>query len=82
MAERETGQKPLPLRQCLAAARWTDGETDDLLGTIGVRPFEWTGSGYGFDREPGVLILELLRAEIAECGMQPALIVEVIDEVR
>lgn len=32
----------------------------------GVRPWWQTGSGCGFDREPGVLILELLRAEIAE----------------
>ena len=33
---------------------------------IGVRPHGWAGSGGGFDRMPGVLILELLRAQISE----------------
>ncbi len=31
-----------------------------------VRPSQATGSGSGFDWVPGVLILELLRAQIAE----------------
>lgn len=33
---------------------------------IGVRPLKATGSGGGSDRVPGVLILELLRAQIAD----------------
>ena len=48
----------------------------------GVRPCGWTGSGRGFDRLPGVLILELRRAEIAERGVQSLYlyIVHLIDE--
>jgi para-nitrobenzyl esterase len=46
----------------------------------GVRPCRWTGSGRGFDRQPGVLILELRRAEIAERGVQSSYIVHLIDE--
>jgi hypothetical protein len=46
----------------------------------GVRPCRWTGSGRGFDRLPGVLILELHRAEIAERGVQSLYIVHLIDE--
>ena len=37
--------------------------------TSGVRPLEWTGSGCGFDRLPGVLILELRWAQITERGV-------------
>ena len=36
---------------------------------IGVRPCGGTDSSSRFDRLPGVLILELHGAEIAECGM-------------
>ena len=32
---------------------------------IAARPFEWTGSGRGFDRAQRVLILELYGAQIA-----------------
>ena len=39
-------------------------------------------SGCGFDHGPGVLILELLRTEIAERGVQSACVVDVIDERR
>ena len=39
-------------------------------------------SGCGFDHGPGVLILELLRTEIAERGVQSACVVDVIDEPR
>src|SRR5208283_2855200 len=50
------------------------GATEAIRGAlchwIGVRPCRWTGSGRGFDRLPGVLILELRRAEIAERGVQ------------
>ena len=35
----------------------------------GVRPLEWTGSGCGFDRLPGVLILELRWAQVAKRGV-------------
>jgi len=35
----------------------------------GVRPWWWTDSSGCFDRLPGVLILELHRAEIAQCRM-------------
>jgi len=40
-----------------------------LLPRCGVRPLGWTVSGCGFDRLPGVLILELYRAQISECGV-------------
>jgi helix-turn-helix protein len=35
----------------------------------GVRPWGRTESGRWFDRLPGVVILKLCRAEIAECGV-------------
>jgi len=35
----------------------------------GVRPWRWTDSSRCFDRLPGVVILELHGAEIAQCGM-------------
>ena len=38
-------------------------------------------SGGGFDRLPGV-VLELLRAEIAERGMEPPGVVDLVDEAR
>ena len=44
--------------------RWVNC-IDDLV-MCGVRPLRATGSGGGFDRVPGVLILELLRAQISE----------------
>jgi hypothetical protein len=43
-----------------------------MCGRYGVRPCGWTVSGCGFDCLPGVVILELHWAEIAECGMQPS----------
>ncbi len=48
----------------------------------GVRPCGWTRSDWGFDRLPGVLILELRGAEIAERGVQSFGVVNLIDEVR
>jgi hypothetical protein len=36
-----------------------------------VRPGGWTESSCRFDRPPGVLILELHRAEISQRRMQP-----------
>jgi len=36
---------------------------------IGVRPLGWTVSCGGFDSLPGVVILELCRAQIAERGV-------------
>ena len=46
-----------------------------------LRPVEWApwagqGSGGGFDRGPGVAVLELLRAEIAQGGVETASVVE------
>ena len=35
----------------------------------GVRPWSWTGSGRGFDPLPGVVVLELGGAQVAECGV-------------
>jgi hypothetical protein len=45
-----------------------------------VRPSEWTRSSHSFDPLLGVLILELHRAEIAECRMQSPTIVYVVYE--
>jgi hypothetical protein len=39
----------------------------------GVRPRSWTGSRGGFDPLPGVVILELRGAQVAERGTSPAL---------
>ena len=39
---------------------------------FGVRPWRWTDSGRCFDRLLGVLNLELHRAEIAQCRVQPS----------
>ena len=36
---------------------------------FGVRPFERIVSGCGFDHLPGVLVLELYRAQISKCGV-------------
>jgi hypothetical protein len=41
--------------------------------TRGVRPRGWTGSRGGFDPLPGVVILELREAQIAERGVPPLL---------
>jgi class 3 adenylate cyclase len=38
----------------------------DRAARFGVRPSGWTVSGCGFDRLPGVLILELYRAQVTE----------------
>src|ERR1700704_2487973 len=42
----------------------------------GVGPSGRTGSGYWIDRLPGVLLLKLYRAEIAESGVAPGSIVQ------
>src|SRR6516162_8048326 len=42
----------------------------------GVRPWRWTGSRGGFDPLPGVVILELRGAQVAERGVQPASVVD------
>jgi len=47
---------------------------------IGVRPWYRTDSGGGFDCLPGVLILELGRAQISERGVEPAGVVNLTDE--
>ena len=60
------------LRRCLSIG------VEFYAPPIGVRPWGWTGSGGGFDRLPGVVILELNRAWLAERGMAPAGIVDLI----
>src|SRR5262249_49281874 len=46
----------------------------------GVRPWSWTGSRGGFDPLPGVVILELRGAQVAERGGQPASVVDLVNE--
>src|SRR6516162_9560690 len=46
----------------------------------GVRPWSWTGSRGGFDPLPGVVILELRGAQVAERGVQPASVVDLVNE--
>src|SRR6266481_604888 len=46
----------------------------------GVRPQRWTVSGGGFDRLPGVMILELCRAQVAERGVESSGVVDLIDK--
>lgn len=48
----------------------------------GVRPYGWTVSGCGFAGLPDVMILVLSGAEIAESRVEPALVVDLLDEVR
>src|SRR3979411_3153364 len=47
----------------------------------GVGPSGRTGSGYWIDRLPGVLLLKLYRADIAESGVEPSGIVDAVDEL-
>src|SRR6516225_8975366 len=46
----------------------------------GVRPCWWTGSGGGFDRLLGVVVLILHRAHVAERGVESTRVVDLIDE--
>src|SRR5262249_3161950 len=46
----------------------------------GVRPWSWTGSRGGFDPLPGVVILELRGVSVAERGVQPASVVDLVNE--
>ena len=52
-----------------------------LCPPIGVRPSGWTVLGRGFDRLLGVLILELYGAQISERRVEPACVVDLVDEV-
>ena len=45
-----------------------------------MRPWSWTGSRGGFDPLPGVVILELRGAQVAERGVQPASVVDLVNE--
>ena len=45
-----------------------------------MRPSEWTGSGYGFDRLPGVVVLELGGAQVSERRVKPSHVVGDVDE--
>ena len=47
-----------------------------------MRPLGWTFLGCGFATLPDVLILKLLRAQIAERRMEPALAVDLLNELR
>ena len=47
---------------------------------IGVRPYVQTGSLGGLDRMPGMLILELYRAQISKRGVETSRVVDLIDE--
>jgi hypothetical protein len=47
---------------------------------MGVRPWDWTGSRDGFDPLPGVVIVELRGAQVAERGVQPASAVDLVNE--
>src|ERR1700716_2153937 len=51
------------------------------LPKCGVGPSGRTGSGYWIDRLPGVLLLKLYRADIAESGVEPSGIVDAVDEL-
>src|SRR5262249_41726745 len=46
----------------------------------GVRPWSWTGSRGGFDPLPGVVILRLRGAQVAERGVEPASVVDLVNE--
>jgi hypothetical protein len=39
-------------------------------------------SGCGFAKLPDVFVLKLLRAQMAECRMKPAIVVDLLDETR
>src|SRR5262249_7609724 len=51
-----------------------------MINASGVRPWSWTGSRGGFDPLPGVMILELRGAQVAERGVQPASVVDLVNE--
>ena len=74
-AELHDRRKPLEERDY---SRWTGiagvtipaSRASSLLCPLrGVRPCCRTGSGGSFDRGPGVLILEPIRADVAQGGM-------------
>jgi hypothetical protein len=48
----------------------------------GVRPRSRTGLRGGFDRRPGVAILELCGAQVTERRVEPACVVDLVDEPR
>jgi hypothetical protein len=48
--------------------------------TFDVKTNRWTGSCGGFDRLPGVVILELRGAQVAERRVQSASVVDLVDE--
>src|SRR5262245_29694565 len=68
------GSAPVPFAECSANAL-------ELASPMERAPCGGQGSGCGFARLPDVLILELLWAEIAERGMEPAFVVDLLDEV-
>ena len=82
------GQRPSAPRQQaghMAAPDRAAASPISLLRQRGrphMRPSGWTVSGYWFDRLLGVLVLELYWAQISERGVEPACVVDRIDEAR
>ena len=54
----------------------------ELYPMIGVGPWVGQWSGCGFDREPGVAILELLQAHVTQSGVETMGIVDLVDKSR
>src|SRR5208337_1407504 len=70
----------------LGACRPRDARSP-LRGGIKALELEWAPwagqwSGCGFDRWPGVAVLELLRAQVAQSGVETAGVVDLVDETR
>src|SRR3990170_235433 len=57
-------------------------QSKKYMSALDCTPGGGQGLGYWIDSLAGVLILELDRAPIAERGMEPAFVVDVVDEVR
>src|SRR6516162_11624125 len=72
-----TARQLVPQPPSTARATSTRGR---YLPLSGVRPCSWTGSRGGFDPLPGVVILELRGAQVAERGVQPAGVVDLVNE--
>src|SRR5262249_47782813 len=68
-------------RKGLSEAGYAEGQNVIVeYHWLGVRPWSWTGSRGGFDPLPGVVILELRGAQVAERGVQPASVVDLVNE--
>jgi hypothetical protein len=58
-----------------------DSTNDNAFTQLECAPGGGQGSGCGFARLPDVLILELLGAQIAERGVEPTFVVDLLDKV-